>query len=404
MRRAGVTSFSHERFSQALAVRRLPQGQLAALTGVSAGTVSKWRAGTQAPELSTLERIASALNVDARWLMKPRLPEVTPPHFRSNASAFVSARAMLKARLEWGQEIALHLEEFVDFPRVELPERNFRDPESISPEEIEAAADECRMRWGLGRGPIPDLALAVEGAGVILFREDTDIAQIEGLSAWSEPLRRPLILLSADKDNGYRSRFDLAHEVGHLVLHKHILRPSDRERYRQLETQAHRFAGALLLPADVFAAQLRGPITLDDLLVHKRRWGVSVAAMIIRLRDLGILDSEQVVNLFKRRSARWGAKQEPNDHERAPEQPRLMRRTLDMLVDAKVMTRDSIPGHIGLRSSDLEMLLSLPSGYFSGGQGAVVQLAQLRPSVVEGEYKSVNRVAEVVQFPSKSKI
>lgn len=377
MSRGGIQGFQEDRLSQILAARRLTQVQLASMVGVSPATISKWRAGTQAPESEALERLAGVVNVTPEWFTRPPTEKVSLPLFRSNASAHVAARAMLEARLEWAQDIAVALMEFVDYPELNLPTRSFSDPEQITSEDIEKAACECRDLWRLGRVVVQDLALAVEGAGVILVREETGIAQIEGLSAWSEVLGRPLILLSADKDNGYRSRFDLAHELGHLVLHRHIQRTTDRDRYKLMEKQAHHFAGAFLLPAETFATDVRMPVTLDDLLLLKRRWGVSVAAITMRLHALGLLDEEGKLALFKRRSARWGGKSEPGDGDRKPEQPRLLRRTIDLLVDENVMPLDAIPRHIGLAAFDIEMLAGLPEGYFQG-KSNVVQFARLR--------------------------
>ena len=377
MSRAGVQGFQKERLGQILSARRLSQVQLAAMVGVSPATVSKWRSGTQAPEHEALNRLASIVNVAPEWFTRPNTPKLSLPLFRSNASAHVAAREMLTARMEWAQDIAAALMEFVDYPKLNLPTRHHTAPEEITSEEIERAARECRELWRLGSSTIQDLALAAEGAGIILVREETGIAQIEGLSAWSDVLGRPIILLSADKDNGYRSRFDLAHEVGHLVLHKFIEHPTESMRHKLLEEQAHRFAGAVLLPAETFAREVRVLPTLDDLLVLKRRWGASAAAITMRLHALGLLDEEQKIALFKRRSVRWGAKSEPGDDDRIPEQPRLLRRTIDLLVDENVMPLESVPKHIGLSASDLEMLTGLPAGYFSG-RSNLVQFARLR--------------------------
>jgi Zn-dependent peptidase ImmA (M78 family) len=347
------------------------------MVDVSPATVSKWRAGAQAPERDALERLASVVNVTPEWFTRAPGASLSLPLFRSNASAHVAARAMLEARLEWAQDVAVALMEYVDYPDVNLPSRSYTDPEEITNEDIEKAASECRDLWRLGRSAIQDLALAVEGAGVIVVREETGIAQIEGLSAWSEALGRPLILLSADKNNGYRSRFDLAHEVGHLILHRHIQRTTDNARHKMMEAQAHRFAGAFLLPAETFASEVRVPPTLDDLLLLKRRWGVSAAAIIMRLKALEMLDEDGALMLFKRRSARWGAKSEPGDEDRRPEQPRLLRRTIDLLVEEKVMPLDAIPRHIGLVAGDVEALAGLPEGYFQGKTN-VVDFARLK--------------------------
>ncbi|THD11270.1 XRE family transcriptional regulator [Metallibacterium scheffleri] len=400
MSRGGVQGFQAERLSQALAARRLSQLQLAGLVGVSPATVSKWRAGNQAPERDALERLASVVNVTPEWFTRAPSSKVLLPFFRSNASAHVAARAMLEARMEWAQDVALALSEFVDYPAVNLPVRTFVDPDQITSDEIEVAAAECRELWRLGRTAVQDLALAIEGAGVVLIREETGISQIEGLSAWSEALGRPLVLLSSDKDNGYRSRFDLAHELGHLILHRHIARPTERERYKQLEVQAHRFAGAFLLPAETFSSEVRTPVTLDDLLLLKWRWGVSVAAMVMRLRTLKILDEDAAQLLFKRRSARWGAKAEPGDGDRAPEQPRLLHRTIELLVDENVMPREAIPRHIGLAAHDIEKLAGLPEGYFHK-TGTVVQFARLRPASSDVVVPSAGNT--VVPFPSTFK-
>jgi Zn-dependent peptidase ImmA (M78 family)/DNA-binding XRE family transcriptional regulator len=381
MSRSGVQGFQKERLGQMLAARRISQVQLASMVGVSPATVSKWRSGTQAPEHDALLRLATVVNVAAEWFTRPLSSKLSLPLFRSNASAHVSAREMLEARLTWAQDVAIALAEFVDYPGVSLPARSYEEPEQITDEDIEEAASECRELWRLGSSVIQDLALAAEGAGVILVREDTGIAQIEGLSAWSETLARPFILLSADKDNGFRSRFDLAHEIGHLIVHRHIRRPNDPVRHKLLEQQAHHFAGALLLPAETFVREVRVPPTLDDLLVLKRRWGVSAAAIIMRLHGLNLVDENQKVALFKRRSARWGAKSEPGDGERTPERPRLLKRTIDLVVEEKVMPLESVPHHLGLSEGDLEMLAGLQEGYFRGRDN-VLQFARMKENAI----------------------
>lgn len=375
----GITGFEPGRLIQALAARGLSQVALANMVGVSPATISKWKSGQQSPEAETLVNLSQVINVTPEWFTRPLPEKCSLPLFRSNASAHANARAMLEARLEWTQDIALALSEFVDFPEVNLPRRAFTDPEQITNADIEDAADECRDIWNLGRRAIPDLAMAVEGAGVILVREETGVASIEGLSAWSPVLNRPIVLLSADKQNGFRSRFDLAHELGHLILHKGIDRSTDPSRHKLMEDQAHRFAGAFLLPAETFAADVKSPVTLDSLLLLKQRWGVSVAAMVMRLWALKVIDDDAKGLLFKRRSARWGVKAEPGDDGRAPEQTRLLKRTIELLASSGVMPVDAVSAYIGLAANDIEMLTGLPEHYLSGG-AVVVHLAKLKSS------------------------
>ena len=373
----GINDLQPARLEQALAARSLTKGQLASLVGVAASTVTKWCKGDQAPEAETFDRLAYVLNVQPEWLTRKMLPPVSTPLYRSNASALKAARAKLEARTEWTQEAAFLLEDFVDYPDVHLPQRTFQDPEQISDEDIESAAEECRSLWQLGRGPIQNLALAAESAGILIVREETEISAIEGLSSWSKLLGRPIVLLSADKANAFRSRFDLAHEIGHLILHRHIPRAEERDRYNQMEKQAHRFAGALLLPAETFASEVRLPPNLDNLLILKQRWGTSVAAMMMRAHALGMLNDDEKLTLFKRRSARWGSKSEPGDDKWEPEVPRLLRRTVELLINENILPVEGIPRHLGFSAGDVEKLCSLRDNYFAT-PADIVELATLR--------------------------
>lgn len=373
----GINDLQPARLEQVLAARGLTKGQLASLVGVAASTVTKWSKGDQYPEAETFERLASILNVQEEWLTRPMIQPVSTPLYRSNASALKAARAKLEARTEWVQELALLFDAHVDYPALNLPVRDFQDPEQISAADIEAAAEECRKLWQLGRTPIQDLTLAAESAGIIVVREETDITAIEGLSSWSHLLKRPIVLLSADKANAFRSRFDLAHEIGHLILHKHIPRADDPDRYKQMEKQAHRFAGAFLLPAETFANEVRVPTSLDNLLILKQRWGTSVAAMMMRLHALGLLSDDEKLALFKRRSARWGSKAEPGDDKWAPEAPRLLRRTVELLISAGVLSAEGIPRYLGFSPRDVEKLCGLRDNYFAT-PAEVVELATLR--------------------------
>lgn len=407
----GVENFQPLRLQQALATRGLTQGQLANLVGISPSTISKWMKEDlkHSPEAGTLERLAESLNLSVEWFTRPPPWPVSAPLYRSNAQALKTARTKLKGRIEWLHEMAQLLNQFADYPDVNLPDYAFREPEAISRTDIELAAETCRSMWRLGQTPIQDLMLAAEGAGIIVAREETEISAIEGLSCWvsHSDSRRPFVLLSADKSNAFRSRFDLAHEIGHLVLHRHVPDGPTPERHALMEKQAHYFAGALLLPSETFAADIRIPVSLDSLLVLKQKWGVSVAAMVMRLSALDLINDDDKLNLFKRRSSRWGAKAEPGDDKRVPESPRLLRRTIELLVGAGVMPAEGIPRFIGLSERDIEQLACLREGYFST-KADVVELATLRVSRSDSKspgegQRSTTGTADVLLFPGSSR-
>ncbi|CNB45155.1 transcriptional repressor DicA [Yersinia ruckeri] len=400
----GIAEFQPDRLVQVLAARRLTQTQLATMVGVSPATISKWRSGQQAPESEALERLATVVNVTPEWFTRPLLPSMSKPLFRSNASAHVAARAMLETRIHWANELVTKLTEFVDLPELKLPHRSFTNIDEIGDTDIEDAANECRALWNLGTKEIPDLALAAESNGIIVVREETGIAQIEGLSAWSETLGVPFVLLSSDKGNAFRSRFDLAHEIGHLILHRYVGNELEAERYKLKESQAHKFAGALLLPAKAFAEEIRTPVTLDSLLLTKQRYGISVAASIMRLYALNIISEEEKQNLYKRLSARWGVKSEPGDDYREPEKPRLLKRTIELLASSGIISVERLAAFSGLSAIDVEMIVGLSEGYLTSKKAAVVHLAKLKSMLAERREDQVNEPKGVlVQFTRSPK-
>lgn len=375
----GVSGFRPERLAQVLEARGISQVQLAALAGVSAGSISKWRSGQQEPQAEALASLARAANVRASWFLRP-IPDFDagPQLFRRNASALKSARALMSARHAWSKELAADFGEFVDYPSVSFPDRNFSNPNEVTNEEIEVVASECRQLWKLGLGPIPDVVLAIENAGGVVVREVTGIARIEGLSSWCAVNERPFVYLNADKANGFRSRFDAAHELGHIVLHKHISPHIAQANHKEMERQAHYFAGAFLLPAETFSAEVPPLPTLDTLLTLKPRWKTSAAAMLKRLAALELIDEREQLNLWKRRSTRFGGKSEPLDDQLIPEQPRLMRRAVGLIVESGVMAREAVPDRVGLSAGDVEHLAGLPEGYFTPTTSRVVDLSAVR--------------------------
>lgn len=365
-----------ERLLHALASKGWTRADLAKNLGVSAPTVSKWCKGEQSPEANTFISLAEILEVEPEWLTRlPRKPLLNPL-FRSASTAPKAARNLLQAHLRSLDDVSCNFLEYVDYPAVNLPIRKFKTASSITTQDIEDAAAECRKLWQLSLAPIQNLVLAAEGAGILISREETGISLIEALSDWSEESQHPLVFLSADKANGFRSRFDLAHEIGHLILHRGLDAPDTSSEdgrliYNLMESQAHKFAGALLLPAETFVEDVRLPVTLDNLLLLKQRWGVSVGAMIMRLHALNVISDDEKGNLFKRRSARWGSKAEPLDDYWKPEQPRLLRKTVEILINSGVMDVNGLRRFIGISPQRVESLCSLRTGFFESSSQVI---------------------------------
>lgn len=363
--RIGVTGFQPERLQQARDALGLTKTALSALSGCSAASLTRWESGDQQPEPARLSMLANSLNLPEMFFLTPTIDTGLKPHFfRSSVSTTKSARAIASVKMRWMQEISIKLQEWVDLPPVKIQIIKESNPLRISDEEIEQAATDVRNAWGLGIGPIQDIVGYLENAGVICGRVELGHLKMDGLSHWSEADNRPYVLLIADKANGIRNRFDAAHELGHLVLHRNVSTHDQAKHYDLIESQAHRFASAFLMPAESFASEVSF-ITLDSLLALKARWKVSVAAMVHRCIDLDLIGEAQAIRLWKNRSARGWVKGEPFDDQYPFEMPKLLARSVQVIIGGTNVTKNDLADAIGFSQHHIESLCGLPEGYFS---------------------------------------
>lgn len=368
--RTGVEGFQGLRLRQLRAAHSLTLAELGERVGRSSSTLSAWENGSQLPEAESLGRLCQVFGVSRQWFLKPvpQMPEESlhPYFFRSQASAHKQARDRSQLYLAWLQEISGFFQEAMEWPPINVPMLDADDCRLISDEEIEEAARACRHRWRLGTAPVPDVIQVMENAGIICTRVTLGHVKMDGVSHVSVMDGRPYVLLAEDKANAIRNRFDAAHELGHIVLHARIpaSQYSKKELYDLMEEQAHRFASAFLLPPESFSQEVVWP-TLENLLSLKPRWKVSVAAMIVRCRDLSLLSEQLELRLWKGRSARKWTRGEPGDDAIPFEQPKLMMRGVHLLVDNGVFGRDELVNQIGLAPEVIEMLCNLRRGYLS---------------------------------------
>jgi Zn-dependent peptidase ImmA (M78 family) len=278
-------------------------------------------------------------------------------------------RLRIQSRLDWAADIVHYLERFMELPPLQLP--SIALPGKIDDwDAIEAAAERVREEWGLGASPIRHLAALLESKGIILVRERVDCDDMDAVSVWHGS--RPYILLADDKRSLPRENFDLAHELAHVLLHPHVEVTS--ENLRAIERQANYFAGALLLPRASFVREVIST-SLDYFIELKRRWRVSIGAMVSRCKDLHIFNQAQVSYLWRQMSQRNMRKLEPLDDAFEPERPTLLAAALNMLVEHRVQSRAQILDSLLLNPSDVESLCSTEKGFLDD---KVVQL-NLRP-------------------------
>jgi Zn-dependent peptidase ImmA (M78 family)/transcriptional regulator with XRE-family HTH domain len=381
--------FVKERLVEARDACALSQKDVAIRVGRSPSTISKWESGEQAPEPAALDLLAEALGVGVPYLLK-EMPDYGSPSifFRSLASTTLRARLRARGRIRWLQHISLALQEYVDFPQVNFPDFGHIDYQTLSDADLERIALELRAFWNLGEGPIPSMALVAENAGVVVGVDKAGSTKIDGQSVWLSEDSRPYMLINNDKFNAFRRQMDIAHEFIHLVIHKNVTEDQLERDFDLIEHQAKYLACALLLPYKSFSSDIYS-LSLDGFLTLKPRWRVSVAAMVMRARQLEILSEGAAQRLWKARASRgWHQKEPMDDPSETPvEEPRLLRRSIELVVLAGRSKSAFLEQDVGLRAPDVELLSSLPPSYFAGEPAPVIALEpklRVDPPSVQG--------------------
>jgi len=398
---AGRTpGFQPIQLTQARIARGLTRVALATAVKRSAPSVSKWESGQQTPEPQALEDLAHVLRVPRDYFLNlPFDSGDRPRFFRSMANATQRSRERISQHLRWLQRISHDLQQWVDLPEPDVPDLGGIAFQQLQDSDIEETAAQVREHWGLGSAPIQDLLLVLENAGIVVGRCAFSAPSIDGVSHWSLADDRPYVLLSADKRTAVRARFDAAHELAHLVLHRHVDQSAltQRDEFKELENQAHRFASAFLMPADGFVNELP-ELSLEAFRALKPRWGVSIGAMIYRCKDLELISEEHAGRLFKYISARGWVRAEPEDERLALEQPRLLERSIRLLLTQRGYSVDQLLAELRLHPKDIEALTGLPAGLLSNRREQIQLLPtpKLKTGVIRNER------AEVVAFPERN--
>lgn len=333
--------------------RGLTKGELAAGSELSSKSISSYEAGLTEPGPETVERLARTLRFPVEFFS---LPE--PPQLEADRVSFRSLRSMTAAErgmvLSAG-ELTIELDRWID-QRFARPEADIPDVRTTTPE---AAAEALRAEWNLGYKPISNLIHLLELHGVRVYSLVHDSRRVDAFSFWWG--EQPFMFLNTIK-SAEHSRFDAAHELGHLVLHRHG-GPTGREA----EAEADRFASAFLMPrADVIAAAPRW-VTEASVIQAKHRWGVSAMALIYRLHTVGILTDWHYQKMCIRFRGKYG-NAEPEEMQR--ESSQLLEKVLAELRRER-MTRRDIAGALHVNPEDVrEAMFGLALQSIRGGATA----------------------------------
>lgn len=270
-------------------------------------------------------------------------------HFRRQLTTKVVLRQVARARGEMLKRLVGVLDEHVELPPYKVAEA---DPASI--ETIERAAEKFRSLFGLGMGPLSNVTRIAENAGAVVMKVNGLAPEIDAVSFAT---KRPLIALNGSGRSACRERFGIAHELGHFSLHIGVLTGD-----RLTESQANRFASALLMPRGTFvpecALAIRGTrLNWPGLSELKLRWGVSKAAIIFRGRQLGVFSEDQARAGYIGLNRHGEAQQESEDHLVSNEEPEVIVECLKVMKDHFGVPQAAVAREMRVQPSLLQTLL-----------------------------------------------
>lgn len=292
--------FNPVRLSIARKRQMLNKKGFAELIGVSQHTSGRWENGENEPTTDNIQMFAKALNFPPDFFYGDDVEEPTSASFRSQTSMTASVRDAALAAGSIGFMLSDWVEERFDLPKVNVPDLHLFEPE--------VAARVLRGEWALGEKPISNMIGLMESKGVRVLSLAQNTVKVNAFSLWRK--QRPYTFLNTFK-SAESSRFDAAHELGHLVLHQ-----DGEHTGRSAEDQANQFASAFLMPNADVRAVLPKASYLGELIQAKKRWRVSLAALAHRMHKLELISDWKYRDFCIEISTRGYNKQEPQPIER----------------------------------------------------------------------------------------
>ncbi|MEV8070858.1 XRE family transcriptional regulator [Streptomyces sp. NPDC085995] len=317
--------FDGKRLTLARQLVGLRKNALAAKIDKSATAVAAYESNAKRPAPATVAQLCLTLGVEPSFFLpSPHQPAAgnAIPHFRSLRSTTQLARDQAFAYGMIAGDVGAALERHVEFPDPNIPRLSvdIDDEASLFPEE---AARLLRKDWGIKAGPVGHLVRLAENNGIVVVFSPAQTAAVDAYSF--DDGYRPTIVLNPAKEDYYRQRFDVAHELGHLVMHVDA-EPGGRT----VENQAHRFAAELLLPEDELRDVLPSKADWRVLATLKETYGVSLQALLYRSKALGVMSDVTYRNAITYLSSKGWRRREPGEMP-AVEQPSLYPRAVEIL-------------------------------------------------------------------------
>lgn len=368
------SGFVPARLAEARLALQLSRAELARDLGMSGQAIGFYETGERRPDMSVLLRIAERLEQPVSFFLKQapaREFRRGTRFFRSVGTKTNKINHALDVKAKWLWELVASVSEEIKLPAYVLPEvAPPADRAGYSLDEIESLALRVRRTWSLGDGPIANVIALFETHGIFVTRFELGSDQIDVFSCWIE--NRPYIFLGSDKKSACRSRFDAAHELGHLLLHADIGQEDieDKNVMHRIEREANLFAGAFLLPRITMFREFYST-RLNHLEGMKSRWRVSMQAIAHRAKEIEMIDEYQYILFRKQISANKYNTQEPLDREIPLEQPQWLLKCWNAFAERRGVVSAGVEDEIGFTLGKVMSLFGRTDTVAKPGQSSV---------------------------------
>lgn len=360
-----MKKFNGDRLKKARLYRGLTVEELAEKIEVSKQTVSQYENDKITPAFEKMMLISKELQFPHDYFIQENSFKIEcgSTYFRSLLKTNKKYRIEQIMKIEHLGVIYSILKQYVEFPKINLPEsREYESPSD--------AANMLRNHWKLGNEPLNDIVRVVEENGLIVTMYQSSTDDIDAFSQYFEIQNEDIfiIALSKNKDTAARTHFDISHEIGHILLHEwsEDIESLTREQFKVREKEANEFAASFLLPEEPFAKDVSAyPNDLEYYVQLKKKWKVSIAAMLYRACDLGAISQNQYQYMIRIMQNRKWRKNEPLDNILQTYKPSLLKDAIDVLLTNNVFSTKEFIDELSdegmaLNYFEVENLLDLP--------------------------------------------
>lgn len=355
--------------------RGFTQTELAEVLGVTKQAVSQYETGIIEPNPEVLEYMSEVLSFPLEYFSKPYKNDIiTPIFFRKRKTSTKKIIEIFKIYIQWMTGIYSYIEEYIHLPKLNLITR---DGIGYTDSEISDIATELRRHWGLGEGPISNLTLLLENNGVIISKVGLDAKKVDACSLFftsTEKTSRPMVFLTSGT-SAVRSRRDLAHELGHQVLHSWMDKEEKENNEDLIEREAETFASYFLMPENAMRREAYAITSPNALLQMKKRWGASAQSILYHVQNIGGIEYEEAERLKRNIYRKGWRTSEPGDDNVRQEKPELIKDALMMITDNNIKTPFDIVEDLSIPSEDITALCGLPTLFF---KPHIIQKPKLR--------------------------